>query len=125
MWTIKHHEEFEKQICSKCPANINRDYTPCAKCKRAQDFEAGFEACKKARLNITTISDNPIKDEYTLPKDLLGLWEQTICEIRAEIKAQETPALVYAKELCDKLEHSMCALAGGPYDLRYSIEEEA
>lgn len=61
-------------------------------------------------------------DDYDIPKDLLGLWEQTVCEIRGEIKAQDTPALVYAKELCDKLEHSMCALAGGPYKLRYKLE---
>lgn len=61
-------------------------------------------------------------NEFKLSKDILGLWEQTVCEIRAEIKAQDTPALVYAKELCDKLEHSMCALAGGHYNLRYSIE---
>lgn len=59
---------------------------------------------------------------YTLPKEMLGLWEQTVCEIRNEIKAQETPALIYAKELCDKLEHSMCALAGGNYKLKYTIE---
>lgn len=62
-------------------------------------------------------------DNFNLPKDILGLWEQTVCEIRSEIKAQETPALVYAKELCDKLEHSMCALAGGNYNLRYNITE--
>lgn len=62
------------------------------------------------------------KNGFTLPKDVLGLWEQTVCEIRSEIKATENPALVYAKELCDKLEHSMCALAGGPYTLKYSIE---
>lgn len=61
-------------------------------------------------------------DGFVLSKDLLGLWEQTVCEIRSEIKAQDTPALVYAKELCDKLEHSMCALAGGPYNLQYSID---
>ena len=61
-------------------------------------------------------------DEFKLPRDVLGLWEQTVCEIRSEIKAQDTPALVYAKELCDKLERSMCALAGGKYSLRYSIE---
>ena len=61
-------------------------------------------------------------DKYVISKDILGLWQQTVCEIRDEIKAQETPALVYAKELCDKLEHSMCALAGGPYSLEYSIE---
>ena len=61
-------------------------------------------------------------DELRLPKDILSLWEQTVCEIRSEIKAQDTPALVYAKELCDKLEHSMCGLAGGNYSLRYDIE---
>lgn len=61
-------------------------------------------------------------NEFKLSKDILGLWEQTVCEIRSEIKAQDTPALVYAKELCDKLEHSMCALAGGNYSLRYGIE---
>jgi hypothetical protein len=59
--------------------------------------------------------------QLTLPKDILGLWEQTVCEIRGEIKAQDNPALTYAKELCDKLEHSMCALAGGPYELKYNI----
>ena len=66
--------------------------------------------------------EQSISEGYTIQKDILGLWEQTVCEIRAEIKAQDTPALVYAKELCDKLEHSMCALAGGHYSLRYSIE---
>lgn len=60
-------------------------------------------------------------NEFKLSKDILCLWEQTVCEIRSEIKAQDTPALVYAKELCDKLEHSMCALAGGNYSLRYDI----
>lgn len=65
-----------------------------------------------------------MNDEFKLPKDILGLWEQTICEIRGEIKAQETPALMYAKDLCDKLEHSMCALAGGKYNLRYNISDE-
>ena len=48
---------------------------------------------------------------------------QTVCEIRGEIKAQDTPSLVYAKELCDKLEHSMCALAGRPYSLMYNITD--
>lgn len=62
---------------------------------------------------------------YTVSKNILGLWEQTVCEIRSEIKAQDTPALVYVKELCDKLEHSMCALAGGKYPLKYKIEMEA
>lgn len=59
-------------------------------------------------------------NEFKLSKDVLGLWEQTVCEISSEIKAQDTP--VYAKELCDKLEHSMCALAGGNYILRYNKE---
>ena len=79
MWTIKHHEDFEKQICAKCPADINKDYTPCAKCRRAQDFEAGyktgFRACAKKRLNATTISDCPIKDDQlTKAKELLAKW---------------------------------------------------
>lgn len=58
--------------------------------------------------------------KYILPEDILGLWEQTVCEIRREIKVQNS----YAKELCDKLENSMCALAGGPYDLIYDLFEE-
>ena len=29
----------------------------------------------------------------------------------------------FVKELCDKLEHSMCTVAGGPYSLRYSITD--
>ena len=65
-----------------------------------------------------------ISKGYTIQKDILGLWEQTVCEIRSEIKAQDNPSLVYAQELCDKLEHSMCALAGGRYKLRYSIDYE-
>lgn len=51
--------------------------------------------------------------EWTLDREILGLWEHAVYEIRAEIKAQDTPALVYAKELCDKLENSMVALAQG------------
>lgn len=78
--------------------------------------------CGKCHDVVSDIVNN--KDGFTLPKDILGLWEQTVYEIRSEIKAQETPALVYAKELCDKLEHSMCALAGGPYKLKYNIEDE-
>lgn len=61
-----------------------------------------------------------MNDGFKLSKDILGLWEQTVCEI----KAQDTPALVYAKELCDKLEHSMCTLAGGKYKLKYDIIDE-
>ena len=78
--------------------------------------------CGKCHDVVSDIVNN--KDGFILPKDILGLWEQTVCEIRGEIKAQETPALVYAKELCDKLEHSMCALAGGLYSLNYNIEED-
>lgn len=48
-----------------------------------------------------------------MPTNLLALWENAVCEIRAEIKAQESPALVYAKELCDKLENSIVEFAKG------------
>ena len=47
MWTIKHHKDFEKLICLKCSADINRDYSPCAKCKRCYDFELGYKTCKE------------------------------------------------------------------------------
>lgn len=50
---------------------------------------------------------------YKLGAKTLGLWEQTVCEIRGEIKAQESPALMFAKELCDKLENSMVHIAKG------------
>ena len=54
-------------------------------------------------------------------KDLIALWENTVCEIRGEIKAQESPSLVYAKELCDKLENSMVAFARGE-NVRFEID---
>ena len=69
---------------------------------------------------------NKANEQLTLPKDILGLWEQTVCEIRSEIKSWDLKGphvSNYAKELCDKLEHSMCAVAGGPYSLRYSITD--
>ena len=69
---------------------------------------------------------NKAHEQLTLPKDILGLWEQTVCEIRSEIKSWDLKGphvSDYAKELCDKLEHSMCAVAGGPYSLRYSITD--
>ena len=69
---------------------------------------------------------NKANEHLTLPKDILGLWEQTVCEIRSEIKSWDLKGphvSDYAKELCDKLEHSMCAVAGGPYNLRYSITD--
>ena len=69
---------------------------------------------------------NKANEWLTLPKDILGLWEQTVCEIRGEIKSWDLKGQHvsdYAKELCDKLEHSMCAVAGGPYSMRYSITD--
>lgn len=78
---------------------------------------------KRTKSRISKEPEDKCREKYSISKGLLDLWEQTICEIRSEIKAQDTPALIYAKELCDKLEHSMCALAGGPYNLKYSIEE--
>lgn len=65
------------------------------------------------------------QDALVLPKDILGLWEQTICEIRAEIKSWDLigpHTTDYAKGLCDKLEHSMCGISGGNYPIKYQIE---
>ena len=83
--------------------------------EKAYDFKKGAE-----------FGYNKANEQLTLPKDILGLWEQTVCEIRSEIKSWDLkgPHISdYAKELCDKLEHSMCAVAGGPYSLRYSITD--
>ena len=69
---------------------------------------------------------NKANEQLTLPKDILGLWEQTVCEIRSEIKSWDLKGphvSNYAIELCDKLEHSMCDVAGGSYSLRYSITD--
>lgn len=79
--------------------------------------------CGKCHEVVSDIVNS--KDGFTLPKDVLGLWEQTVCEIRSEIKNWDLigpHTKQHAKELCDKLEHSMCAIAGGPYSLKYSIE---
>ena len=81
-----------------------------------------LKVVKEAEQFISVEVEQSISEEYTIQKDILNLWEQTICEIRNDIKLQCSPALVYAKELCDKLEHSMCALAGGHYKLRYSLD---
>ena len=90
---------------------------------RGRRMTALEEIKQKAEEWVNKEPEDKCREKYSISKGLLGLWEQTICEIRSEIKAQEAPALIYAKELCDKLEHSMCALAGGPYNLKYSIEE--
>lgn len=62
---------------------------------------------------------------YKIGTKTLGLWEQTICEIRHEIKAQESPVLMFAKELCDKLENSMVHIAkGAEAKAQYQIFED-
>lgn len=87
-----------------------------------ENIEGIYEITEEAEQFIRVGVEQSISEEYTIQKDILSLWEQTICEIRSDIKLQCSPALVYAKELCDKLERSMCALAGGHYSLRYNIE---
>lgn len=54
-------------------------------------------------------------------KRFLALWEQAVCEIRGEIKAQETPALMYAKDLCDRLEQSMVAYSHGNVEYAHFV----
>lgn len=81
--------------------------------------------CGKCHDVVSNIVND--KNGFTLSKDILGLWEQTVCEIRGEINSWDLigpHTKQYAKSLCDKLEHSMCALAGGPYNLNYNIIEE-
>ena len=69
---------------------------------------------------------NKANEWLTLPKDILSLWQQTVCEIRSEIKNWDLKGphvSDYAKVLCDKLARSMCAVAGAPYCMRYSITD--
>lgn len=62
---------------------------------------------------------------YILPNDILGLWEFTVRELRHEIKeVVQDKKSKWLLETCDKLEQSMCAIAGGKYDLRYTLYTE-
>ena len=88
----------------------------------AHKYASDYITCLEAYKDGAEFGYNKANEQLTLPKDILGLWEQTVCEIRSEIKSWDLKA-DYAKELCDKLEHSMCAVAGGPYSLRYSITD--
>ena len=99
--------------------------------KEAEKYTSNLDECRTKDLMGDAFKDgaefgyNKANEQLTLPKDILGLWEQTVCEIRSEIKSWDLKGphvSDYAKELCDKLEHSMCAIAGGNYSLRYAIE---
>ena len=48
-------------------------------------------------------------------KEILGLWEQSVCEIRGEIKSWDLNrnTTKYALDLCNKLESSIVAMARG------------
>lgn len=54
-------------------------------------------------------------------KRFIALWENTVCEIRSEIKAQESPALMHAFDLCNKLEDSMVAYAKGNVEYAHFV----
>ena len=43
-------------------------------------------------------------------KDPLAMWEQTVCEIRAELRSYDVNTC-YARALCDALENSMVQFA--------------
>ena len=111
----KEAEEYRKEnLCKKCHNHCRAGMCTCSECK-IKTFKDGAE-----------FGYNKANEQLTLPKDILGLWEQTVCEIRSEIKSWDLKGphvSDYAKELCDKLEHSMCAATGGPYSLRYSITD--
>jgi hypothetical protein len=62
---------------------------------------------------------------HVLPNDVLGLWEFTVRELRHEIR-EVVPDRKFKWLLatCDKLEQSMCVIAGGKYDLHYTLYTE-
>lgn len=50
MWIKVKPEDFEKEVCSRCPADINKDYSPCKKCKKCKkqnDFETVYKVWEK------------------------------------------------------------------------------
>lgn len=52
-------------------------------------------------------------ESVVVPKDIMALWENTVCELRAEIKSWDLigPHVKdYAYSLCNKLENSMVNL---------------
>ena len=69
----KEAEEYANTKAKKL--NVSRDstiipYMQTAWRKGAEfGYKKGFEECAKARLNVTTISDCPIKDEWHYVKD--------------------------------------------------------
>lgn len=106
---------FEKEATDLC----------CSTCKAEVSCKEKCECWTFAKKGVE-LGYAKANEQFTLPKDVLGLWEQTVCEIRSEIKSWDLKGphvSDYAKELCDKLEHSMCAATGGPYSLRYSITD--
>ena len=121
MFEKEAEEIANKKLCSEriCYNHCNFN-SP--KHHRCGEWHRIYECAKES----AEFGYNKANEQLTLPKDILGLWEQTVCEIRSEIKSWDLKGphvSDYAKELCDKLEHSMCAVAGGPYSLRYSITD--
>lgn len=74
------------------------------------------------------VSDAAYSDAmFVVKKPVMGLWQSTVCEIRAEIRSYEgtaDDAKYRALSLCNVLEESMCAACGGDYPLMYTITED-
>ena len=64
-------KEAEEAIMKKYPSSVQGYKNHIIDWKDGAEFgyKKGFEECAKARLNVTTISDCPIKDEWHYVKD--------------------------------------------------------
>ena len=116
----KEAEEWAKENmdCVKTENCLNQD------CNYFSDEERII--AKSAFKDGAEFGYNKANEQLALPKDILSLWQQTVCEIRSEIKSWDLKGphvSDYAKVLCDKLARSMCAVAGAPYCMRYSITD--
>ena len=106
---------FEKEAEEYATRNVFFDGVPkpVFNPQRKEDWKNGAEFGYNKALKWHDLRKN-----YNLPSTILALWENAVCDIRAEIKSQETLSLGYAKALCDKLETSMVAIAKG--DVEYA-----
>ena len=85
----KEAEEYRKEnLCKKCHNHCKEGMCTCAECKTKTykdgaefGYNKGFKDCAKSRLNVTTISDCPIKEEWhDLRKDYIVCYLDTACE---------------------------------------------
>ena len=104
----KAEEYVITNICKSCGLCEKGDYSRCDEYRDGKKiYLDGFTECRKG---------TAIADEL---KRFFALWEQTVCEIRAENKASSNNTQI--AHLCDKLESSMVAYARGNIEYAHFV----